>query len=214
LRTTSLTVGRDYWDLNQNQNSIFMLSKQISDETLDVLYGSNIFKLYLNGEGEHYLKKNFADRNRQRMRCLVLIAQPRGVSYTSEMIVDDTLWRSILPHLKVLRMVLEQPVEAGGYYNAPTLEQDINDWVNWIRPFLQAFGKYLPEETNVEVDIDGRAETRALVKKWLPNGYREVRCRLVGDLIFRRGQHSWESGYWDDDGRMNSRDADGDWGSD
>ena len=35
-----------------------------------------------------------------------------------------------------------------------------------------------------------------------------------GDLIFKRGQFSWESRYWDDDGRINSRDADGDWNSD
>lgn len=35
----------DYWDCNKNKNSIFLLSKQISEEALNILYGDNIFKL-------------------------------------------------------------------------------------------------------------------------------------------------------------------------
>jgi hypothetical protein len=206
----------DIWGRNKNKNSILLLSKQISDEALDVLYGDNVFKLYLHGEGEYYMKKNFSDRNRQRIRDLLLIAQPRGISYTPGTLPDDALWRSTLPHLKILQLVLGQPVEAGGYYNAPTLEQDLDRWIDWIRPFLQCFGQHLSIQTKVEIDMDGRAETGALIKKYLPHDYREVRCRLVGDFIFKRGQYSWGSGYWDDDGPMNSHDADGDcgWGSD
>jgi hypothetical protein len=209
-----LELDSNYWEPNQNKNSIFLLSKQISEEALDILYGDNVFKLRLHGQGEYYLKKNFTDRNRQRMRYLLPIAQPIGVSYTPGNIVDDALWCSILPYLKGLRMVVEQPVEAGGYYNAPTLEQDMDCWVKWIRPYLQCFGQYLSVQTKVQVDHDGRSETGALVKEYFPHGYREVRCRHAGDLIFKRGQFSWESEYWDDDGPMNSRDADGDWGSD
>ena len=66
------------WNCNKNKNSIFLLSKQISEEALDILYGDNIFKLYLHGEGEVYLKKNFTEANRQRMRYLLLIAEPNG----------------------------------------------------------------------------------------------------------------------------------------
>lgn len=148
------------------------------------------------------------------MRYLLVIAQPRGVSYTLGKVVDDALWCSILPRLKGLRIVAEQPVEARGYYNAPTLEQDMDCWVSWIRPYLQCFGQHLSIRTNVQIDNDGRAETGALIKECLPHGYQEIRCRQVGDLIFKRGQFSWESGYWDDDGPISSRDADGDWYSD
>ena len=89
----------------------------------------------------------------------------------------------------------EQPLEAGHYYNAPTLEQDMDCWLNWIRPFLQCFRRHLLKHTTVEIDGDGRVETMALIKECLPGGYREIRCRLVGDFIFRRGRFSWESGY-------------------
>jgi hypothetical protein len=205
-------LSSDYW--NPTQNSILLVSKDISEEALDILYGENIFKLHLHGEGEYFIRKNFTDRNRQRMRHLLLIARPMGVSYTPEKTVDDTLWCSILPHLKGLRIILEQPVEAGSHYNAPTLECEMARWVNWVRPLLQCFGRHLSIQTEVQIDCDGRAETGALAKECLPYGYREIRCRHVGDLVFKRGQFSWESGYWDDDGPMNSHDADGDWNSD
>lgn len=202
-----------YWNRN-NKNSIFLLSRQISEEALDILYGENIFILHLHGEGEYYLKENFTEANRQRIRYLLLTAQPMGVSYMLERMPDDALWSSILPQLKGLRIVAEQPVKISSDYWAPSLEQQMERWVEWIMPFLQCIGQHMSKESVVQVDIDGQAETRELVKECLPHGYREIRCHYIGDLIFKRGRFSWESGYWDDDGPMNSRDADGDWGSD
>ncbi len=77
-------------------------------------------------------------------------------------------------------------------------------WVKWIRPFLKCFGQHLMTGTTVQVDHDDRKETSELVKKYLPDGYRKVQCRLAGDFIFRRGQFS----DWDDyDGPTNSCDV-------
>jgi hypothetical protein len=208
-----LDLVGDYWNHNKNRNSIFRLSKQISEETLDILYGENIFKLYLHGEGEVYLKKYFTEANRRRMRYFLLAAVP-SVSYDPGRMPDNALWSSILPTLKELRIVTEQPIAASLYYGAPTLEQETDCWVKWFGPFLQCFGQYLSRETIVQVDFDGRAETRDLVKEYMPRGYQEIQCHHVGDLIFKRGRFSWESGYWDDDDRINSCDADGDWDSD
>ncbi|KFY77553.1 hypothetical protein V498_09303 [Pseudogymnoascus sp. VKM F-4517 (FW-2822)] len=194
-------------DSEYGASFVFLLSKQISKEALDVLYGDNMFMIHLHDEGEILLKKNFSEANRQRMRYLLVTAEPRGVSYTPERMPDNALWRSVLPQLKVLRIVAEQPLEAGHYYNVPTLEQDMDCWLNWIRPFLQCFRRHLSKHTTVQIDGDGRVEIMALIKKCLPSGYREVRCRLAGDFIFRRGRFSRESGYWDDDGPMYSHDA-------
>jgi hypothetical protein len=214
LEDNTLNFEGDYWSRHKNKNSIFLVSKQISEEALDILYGENIFKLHLHGLDEVHLKKNFTEANRRRMRYLLLVARPMGVSYGPGKIPDNVLWSSILPQLKGLRIVAEQPVQARTYYKAPTLEQEMDRWVKWIKPFLQCFGQYLSRENIVQVDINGEAETRELVKECLPHGYREIRCRHVGDIIFKRGRFSWESGYWDDDDPINSRDADGDWGSD
>jgi hypothetical protein len=210
----TLDLVGNFWNINRNKNSLFLVSKQISEEALDFLYGENIFKLYLNGEGEYCLRKNFSEVNRRRMRYMLVIAQPMGVSFRPGRIPDNALWSSILPNLKAFRLVAQQPLETASYYNAPTLEQEVDDWVKWIRPFLECFGQHLSSGTVVEVDDDDRKDTSELVKERLPNGYRKVRCRLAGDLIFKRGQFSIESGYWDDDGPTNCRDIVGDCDSD
>jgi hypothetical protein len=189
------SLGDGY--INQNMNNLLLLSKQISEECLDILYGENIFKLWLNAGDELYLRKNFSEANWRRMRHLLLVAQPMGVSYTPGRVPDNALWASILPGLRTLRIVAEQPLQPGGYFNAPTLKQETDRWVNWIRPFYECFGQHLSTGAIVEVDDDGR-ETTSELAKCLPDGYRKVQCHLIGDLIFKRGHFSIESGYWDD----------------
>jgi hypothetical protein len=144
-RSYTLDIESDYWN-RSNKNSIFLISKQISREALGILYGENIFKLRLHGEGEYYLKKNFAEGNRQRMRYLLLSAQPMGISYEPGRMPDNSLWSCILPTLKGLRIVAQQPVEASLYDGAPSPEQEIDRWVKWIKPFLQCFGQYFREK--------------------------------------------------------------------
>jgi hypothetical protein len=206
----------DFWNINKNKNSLFLVSKQISEEALDFLYGENIFQLHLHGAGEYFLRQKISERNRRRMRYILAIAQPKGVSFQPGRKPDNALWSSILPNLKVFRLVAQQPPEAAGYDNAPTLEQEMDRWLTWIKPFLECFGRHLLSTVVVEVDDDDRKETSELVKEGLPNGYRKVRCRLAGDLIFKRGQFSIESGYYwdDDDGPTSCRDIVSDCGSD
>jgi hypothetical protein len=159
---------------------------------------------------------NFTEQNRQRMRYLVLIVEPRGLSYKPGQAVDEALWRSLLPKLKGLRIIAEQPIRP---FRPFLLEDDTSFWVDWTQPYLQCFGQYLSTGTDVQIDFDKRAETRALAKQYLPLGFREIRCRRFGDFVFKRGQFSLESGYWDDwndgddwnDNSMSSRDADGAW---
>lgn len=119
----------DLWNINKSNNGLFLVSKQIGEEALDLLYGENIFKLCVHGDGEYFLRKNFSERNRRRTRYILVIAQPMGASFRPEQKPDNALWSSILPDLKAFRLVLQQPLEAAGYYNAPTLEQEMDRWV-------------------------------------------------------------------------------------
>jgi hypothetical protein len=187
--------------------NILRLSKQITEECLDILYGENTFRLCLNGGGEWAMRKNFTEKNRCRMRYLIVTANPAGISYEIST-PDDSLWASILPSLKALLIILEQPIRAQEYYNAPTLKQDIDKWLAWISPYLETFGHHIPKALDVIVDDDGRKDTRELVQAYLPATCQLKRSAL-GDFIFRRGRFSIESGYWDDlyDGPTSSRDA-------
>jgi hypothetical protein len=59
----TLDMAGDFRNYSKN-NSIFLVLKEMSEETLDILYRENIFKLRLYREGECYLKKNIAEANR------------------------------------------------------------------------------------------------------------------------------------------------------
>ena len=48
----TLDFEGDYWNLNKNKNSLLLLSKQLSEECLDILYGENISKLYCRLAGD------------------------------------------------------------------------------------------------------------------------------------------------------------------
>lgn len=199
---SSLFNWRDYSRVN-----VLRLSKQIAEEDLDILYGQNTFRLSLNGEGEFCMREKFSEKNRRRMRKLIVTANPAGISCEIST-PDKSLWVSIVPSLKGLLLILEQPIEAQIYSNAPTLRQDIDKWLSWISPYLETFGRYIPAALKVIVDDDGRKDTRELVQMYLPATCCLKRSAL-GDFIFRRGRFSWESGYWDDldDGPTSSRDV-------
>ncbi|KAK6591985.1 hypothetical protein H4I95_11935 [Botrytis cinerea] len=183
------------WGTDRKKNSIFLVCKQISKEALDVMYGENAFRHYLHTEGDLCLKTNFTDANRGRMRMLLLTAEHR--SWIGEITPDIAMWSSIIPTLKILRLVAEQPVQET-YWNASPLQKEMESWFMFMRAFLNCF-HHLLEGRLLEVDFNEKTETGEVVKECMLGGYREVRCRLSGDFMFRRGPFSYNSGYWDDD---------------
>lgn len=134
------------------------------------------------------------------MRHMFLVAQPRGITYNERWTPNDELWMQVLPRLMRLWIIAEQPVAAAGYSDAPTLEQEMNRWMQWITRLLSCLGTHLSNETVVYVDVGYRPETRELFRAHLPHGFSEGGCGSLADLIFQRGRFSLESGYWDDDG--------------
>jgi hypothetical protein len=192
LNCDVLTFGR-------NRNSYLLVSKQISEETLDILYGENIFKIYLHVDRHILLWENFTTANIRRMRDILVIAHPGCVSRQVTAKPNEELWASVLPNLRRFRLVAEQPQRGRSYYGAPMLEQQLEEWDEWLRPFLECFGRYLSEGTVVEVDTNEKVETEKIVQESLPNGWRRVPCPIVGDIIFMRGDFSLELEDSDDD---------------
>jgi hypothetical protein len=188
-RAIAMEFGRHehFWYPRRKLNSIFFVSRQISEEALDVLYGDNVFNVQLNADGENHLINNFTEANRRRMRRLLVTAEPRGSSYMPTMIPDNALWSSILPQLRWLRIVAAQPLETSFYCGELTFEERLQRWINWLQPFLQCFSRNLLSQTIVEIDDNGCIQTRTLIKECLlPKGYREVQCHMFGDYVFYR----------------------------
>ncbi|KAF2011502.1 hypothetical protein BU24DRAFT_426585 [Aaosphaeria arxii CBS 175.79] len=169
--------------IKSNLNSILRVSKQISEEALNVLYGDNYFELRLTGFGKSQFRRNFSYQNRQRIKRLVLIAQPEDSSCTKQSRVDDALWRFMLPQLTMLRIVIDTPVYKENIFDARTPKQKMEQCINWLLPYMQCFGQYLRAETKVEVDANGHAEMEELAKDCLPHGYQKVKYLRFGFFI-------------------------------
>jgi hypothetical protein len=194
------------------RTGILEVSRAISNEALDILYRQNVFVVDIHGKG--YLKiLKFSVTNLRRVHYLRIIARPMGVSYGKPLVFDPQLWLPLLEGLLQFCIVAQQPLAARGYYDAPTLEEDLFEWTTWLDPILKFFSTNLPKTTAVGLDDDGRAETTAIMDTHFDPGYQKVRT-ITGDFCFERGQYSRESGYWDSDGRDGCNFADGGMGDD
>ena len=194
------------------RTAILEVSRVLSNEALDVLYGQNIFVVDIHGEGyRKFLKFNVV--NLRRIHYLRIVARPMGVSYGRPLVFDPQLWIPLLEGLLQFCIVAQQPLAARGYYGAPTLEEELREWTIWLDPILKYFSTNLPKTTVIGLDDDGRAETTAMMDKHFGLGYQKVKT-ITGDFCFERGQYSRESGYWDSDGRDGCNFADGGMGDD
>ncbi len=166
-------------------NTIFLLSKQISDEALNVLYGENVFRFNLHAMGQEMLE-NITEKNRARMRYMIVVATPWMVRSG---VPDDILLASIIPYLRVLRIVARQPAQAIILHGMPTgysYEAALARWEGWIRALMDGVARCLTDGTVVEADVDGMEETRKVMGECVQCGFREVVCLLEGDKVHRR----------------------------
>ena len=189
------------------RTGILEVSKVISDEALDVLYGQNIFVVSLHAGNHHDLLK-FGVANLRRIRYLRIEARPMGAFYGKPMVFDSQLWLPLLEGLQQLWIVALQPLAAGGTRGAPTLGEYLCQWTNWLDPIIEYFSIHLPKTTVIGLDDGRRAETRVIMNKHFHPGYLEVRT-VTGDYHFERGMYSKELRYCDSDDSDESNAADG-----
>ena len=186
-------------------NSLLLVSRQVGSEALVVLYGENVFEVYLSKGGEADLKKFFAEANIGRVRRMEIttpsgsITTPSGFDYPPfdrvnyKYKLDSKLWSPFLANLTKLSIVVQQPLRYRPYYKAPPMKKGLK----WLRVNLQEIASHLPRSCIVEVDDDNREETRALMGESFPGGYRKVQT-LSGDVYFGRND------YWFSDEQSDS----------
>ncbi|KAK2873816.1 hypothetical protein FQN49_002040 [Arthroderma sp. PD_2] len=173
----------------KNKNAILRVSKQISEECLNMLYGKNRFYITLNASRRCLVANRITAENRARIRDVVVIVRHLGPAYVRQTPVPaDGLWSSLLPGLRQLKIIAEQPAQSTHSPYDPALGEKIRSWVSWFGPLMECFAKYLTSYTVVEVDENGKEATTELVKQYLPHRYRVVRDGIHGDFIFQRGR--------------------------
>ena len=179
------------------KTGILEVSRAISDEALDFLYGQNTFVVGIYGTDYRRLLKLGA-ANLRRIHHLRIVARPVGTSYENPLVMDPRFWLPLLEGMVQFCIVAQQPLVARDQLNAPTLEPELCEWTTWLDPVLEYFRATLPKTTAVSLDNDDHAETTAMMDKHFGSGYQKVKT-ITGDLCFKRGEYSRESGYWDDD---------------
>lgn len=103
---------------------------------------------------------------------------------------DPRLWLPLLEGLQQFCIVAQQPLalrdEYVGYFQGPTLEEQLASWTTWLDPILEYFSIHLSKATVVGLDADDCAETTTMMDKHFGSGYQKVRTPDE-DLCFEQG---------------------------
>lgn len=188
---------------------LLLVCRQVTDEVEAMLYGGNVFQVALHGSGESDLARLFSPETRRKMRKILLVLRPMGVSYTPGFRMDTNVWDCVLGNLKVLGIVAEQPMkDSSPFADEGRWSRAIDEWAAWLKPILAYLNQVVPKEVDTVADANKQEATVEMISTTLAE-----RCRFQqfpsADLTFRRGQCSEESNYWGDswdDGPTSCRD--------
>ena len=175
------------------RTGLLEVSKIVSDEALDVLYGLNTF--LVNVRVPPNLEKIDVP-NVRRIRHLRIIARPWELIWPEFPMFDPLDWPPLLEGLQKFCIVTQMPLADRDDNIDPKLQGYLGEWTTWLDPILKYFSTNLPKTTVVSVDDDGHVETRAMMDKHFGFGYQRVRT-TTGDFYFGRGGGYTASLFWD-----------------
>ena len=150
---------------------VLQLSKQISNEALDVLYGETRFTVETSSTDQHAFWGHITLENQRRMRRVMVIADKEYVDPGRPLASFVTV--PIISTLRRLTVVLPQ-----------TLDDAARD--ETLRRFCKFVNEHGGKRLTVEFDLDGEVDLTGLFKEC----FTEVPWRTVetkdGDVIFQR----------------------------
>jgi hypothetical protein len=185
---------------------LLLVCRQITDEVKAMLYGGNTFTVNVHGDGGLNLVELFGPETTEKMRKMILVLRPMGVSYCPGFCMDRKIWDGVLGNLSILGVIAEQPESPSPYAFPRVKPEDVFDeWTAWLTTILEYLVRALPGTAQIVVDANEEEDTVQIWEKVMPGRCRFQRLRAA-DLIFERGEFSLESGYWDDDGPTSCRD--------
>ncbi|KAI1808770.1 hypothetical protein F4811DRAFT_183922 [Daldinia bambusicola] len=194
--TQSNMYGDGDPNASRGRTSILCVSRQVSEEALNVLYQRNAFIIHTHAEYYDKLLK-FGTANLRRIRSLSLVAHSQELGYMEPFKFDSRIWGPLLTDLAHLSLVLQQPRKSWGYRHHNYFEEDLRKWRAWLEPILQYLASNISGNTTVSIDDNDSAETRDVAHKCFLSGYQRVQTK-IGDKIFERVLPS-DSDYWYDE---------------
>jgi hypothetical protein len=150
--------------------NVLHVSKQMSDECLNILYGENLFEVYLSKRAEATLKKTFSKRNIQRIRFMVVIDP--GPCFRGELNQPDIpFWAMTVPNLKLFEWVTQPDKKAERYTSNLATRQRLEGWMEWTDAYLDCFSEFMVDGVEFKMSLDKG----------------DGNYRRIGRLSFRRG---------------------------
>lgn len=135
-----------------------------------MLYGENLFELYLDRGAEATLKKTFTKENLHRIRFILAIAP--SPYYSGELNPPDIpFWAMMIPNLKVFGWATQADKKAEQNIGISTMEQGLEGWMEWTDAYLDCLAEFLVHGVEFKMRLE--------------NGDGEY--RNIGRLTFRRG---------------------------
>ncbi|KAI1478647.1 hypothetical protein K445DRAFT_26851 [Daldinia sp. EC12] len=181
---------------SRRRTSILRVSRQVSEEALNVLYQRNTFVIHTHAECYDKLLK-FGPANMRRIRSLRLVAHSQELGYMEPVRFDPGIWDPLLTDLAHLSLVLQQPWKSRGRRDPTCFDEDLQKWLAWLEPILKYLAENISDSTTVSIDDNESAETSSVVRKCFSSGYQKVQTK-IGDEIFERVLPS-DSDFWYDD---------------
>ena len=171
VSTRDTSVENDkFLNTGPRWSSILHVSRQMSDECLDILYGDNLFEVYLNGRCEATLKQVFSRENIQRIRFMLAIAP--GPCFSGELNPPDVpFWAMMIPNLKLFEWVTQPDKRAEQHTSDLAMMQGLGGWMEWTDAYLDCFSEFMTDGMEFKMRLDKEE-----------GGYRQI-----GRLSFRRG---------------------------
>lgn len=160
--------------LSEWRTGILSVSRALSNDVLDFMYGQAPQLMFIDCAFEHFRRIGAANLQRIRRLCIVVRSMWLLVPDRQPMAFDPELWHPPLEGLQQLSIVAQQPLAHRGYYGpsfeAPTFEEQLDNWTAWLDPVLEYFSTHISKETVVSVDADNLPETTAVMDRHFSSG--------------------------------------------
>jgi hypothetical protein len=168
---------------------LLQVSRQISEEALNVLYGDNLFLIDLWLARDWDLNTGFYEANWKRVRHVMLLnrmiwQQPQPFTMAT------CIWDCVCPRLITLAIVGQQPLAE------LWSETTVDIWTNGFIVMLKCVSASLSPNAQVLADIDEAQAPDKLMAKHLTHSYRHVRSN-IGDRLLRRGAYDTDDEWLD-----------------
>ncbi|KAF2493097.1 hypothetical protein BU16DRAFT_71323 [Lophium mytilinum] len=193
VRESPVRVPEDWritrvYKVQDRKKNLLLVSKQVSAEAVEILYGENAFMFAVSRENERKLVGYISAANIMRIRKVWIVLSDKG--YDNDKMPGVEVWGPVFAGLTKLVIVAKQPIlPESEVVNALILNQYQNiadTWAVWCDRMIEFVAQNVRYNLVVELDDNDREDTGAVMMRYFPNRHRMVKT-VYGDRVFKRG---------------------------